>query len=79
MSRQGNCWDNAPIERFFRSSKTEWMPTTGWRSFDEAKVAVSRYITGYYSLLRSHTFNGGLTPTAAEATFENDLLTCNQI
>jgi putative transposase len=69
------------MERFFRSLKTEWMPTTGWRSFDEAKVAVSRYITGYYSLLRPHTFNGGLTSAAAEAEamFEDSLLTCDQI
>ena len=57
MSRQGNCWENAPVERFFRSLKTEWMPTTGWRSFEDAKVAVSRYITGYYRFLRPHTFN----------------------
>ncbi|EIG83049.1 hypothetical protein EC12741_B0014 [Escherichia coli 1.2741] len=26
MSRRGNCWDNSPIERFFRSLKNEWMP-----------------------------------------------------
>ena len=43
----GQGWDNAPMERFFRSLKTEWLPTIGWRSFDEAKVAVSRYMTGY--------------------------------
>ncbi len=24
LSRRGNCWDNAPMERFFRSFKTEW-------------------------------------------------------
>jgi putative transposase len=33
MSRRGNCWDNSPMERFFRSLKTEWIPTTGYRSF----------------------------------------------
>ena len=27
MSRRGNCWDNAPMERVFRSLKTEWIPT----------------------------------------------------
>ena len=27
MSRRGNCWDNAPMERFFRSLKTEWVTT----------------------------------------------------
>ena len=29
MSRRGNCWDNSPIERFFRSLKTEWVPEIG--------------------------------------------------
>ena len=29
MSRRGNCWDNAPMERFFRSLKTEWVPKAG--------------------------------------------------
>ena len=65
MNRRGNCWNNAPMERFFRSSKPEWMPSAGWCSFDEGKVAANRYITGYNSLLRPHTFYGGLTPTAA--------------
>lgn len=79
MSRRRNCWDNTPMERFFRSLKTEWMPTTGWQSFDDTKAVVSRYITGYYYLLRPHTFNGGLTPTTAEAMFEHNLLTCDQV
>ncbi|GCU98667.1 hypothetical protein HmCmsJML035_02984 [Escherichia coli] len=26
MSRRGSCWDNSPMERFFRSLKNEWMP-----------------------------------------------------
>ncbi len=36
MSRKGNCWDNAPTERFFRSFKTEWMPKYGYTSQAEA-------------------------------------------
>lgn len=70
MSRRGNCWDNAPMERFFRSFKTEWMPSTGYRYFEEARFEVLRYIAGYYSSKRPHTFNGGLTPAAAEAEFK---------
>ena len=31
MSRRGNCWNNMPMERFFRSLKTEWIPTAGYR------------------------------------------------
>lgn len=42
MSRRGNSWDNAPMERFFRSLKTEWMPTKGYNSFNEAQSAVIR-------------------------------------
>lgn len=36
LSRRGNCWDNSPMERFFRSLKTEWVPASGYRSLDEA-------------------------------------------
>ncbi|REG81980.1 putative transposase [Marinomonas pollencensis] len=52
MSRRGNCWDNAPMERFFRSCKTEWIPELGYRTFLEAKHAVTDYIVGYYSQIR---------------------------
>jgi putative transposase len=69
LSRRGNCWDNAPMERFFRSLKTEWVPNLGYHSFNEAKVQVYRYITGYYNTVRPHRFNGGLTPTKAEALY----------
>ena len=46
MSRRGNCWDNAPTERFFRSFKTEWMPKGGYEDIAEAKGAISSYIWG---------------------------------
>ena len=32
MSRRGNCWDNSPMERFFRSLKNEWMPVVGYEA-----------------------------------------------
>ncbi|MGL5728609.1 MAG: IS3 family transposase [Plesiomonas sp.] len=66
LSRRGNCWDNAPMERFFRSLKTEWVPTIGYRSFAEAQQEIIRYIIGYYSQLRPHQYNGGLTPNESE-------------
>jgi len=69
MSRRGNCWDNAPMERFFRSFKSEWMPTVGYNSFNEAKAAVINYITGYYSNVRPHGHNGGLTPNESERRY----------
>lgn len=69
MSRRGNCWDNAPMERFFRSLKTEWIPTIGYRSFKEAKIDITKYIIGYYSQVRPHQHNGGLTPNESEKRY----------
>ncbi len=66
MSRRGNCWDNAPMERFFRSLKTEWVPTLGYRNLQEAELSIKDYILGYYCETRPHSYNGGLTPAGAE-------------
>lgn len=69
MSRRGNCWDNAPMERFFRSLKTEWVPTSGYRNFTEAKHSITDYIVGYYSQIRPHQHNNGLSPNIAEREY----------
>jgi transposase InsO family protein len=39
---------NAPMERFFGSLKSEWIPETGYCSFEEAESDVLRYLTHYY-------------------------------
>lgn len=69
MSRRGNCWDNAPMERLFRSLKTEWMPKYGYSNFTEAHHSITNYLTGYYSQLRPHQHNKGKTPNEAERLF----------
>ncbi|WP_409274757.1 IS3 family transposase [Providencia rustigianii] len=69
LSRRGNCWDNSPMERFFRSLKHEWMPSMGYESLKEAEHRIIRYITGYYSGIRPHWYNGGLTPNESERLF----------
>lgn len=71
MSRRGNCWDNAPTERFFRSFKTEWMPKSGYENIFEAKSAIADYIWGYYQTVRPHTFNNYLTPLEKEKRYFN--------
>ena len=78
LSRRGNCWDNAPMERFFRSFKAEWMPTVGYRSFAEAQQEVIRYIIGYYNQLRPHQYNAGLAPNKSEKLYwENSKTVAN--
>ncbi len=49
MSRRGNCWDNAPMERLFRSLKSELLPATGYMSVREAKQDISYYLMNYYN------------------------------
>ena len=54
------------MERVFRSFKSEWMPSEGYRSFSEAKKDISYYLMDYYNWYRPHQRNGGMTPTAVE-------------
>ncbi|CAQ81316.1 transposase [Aliivibrio salmonicida LFI1238] len=69
MSRRGNCWDNSPMERFFRSLKSEWVPKNGYKSFAEAKHSITKYIIGYFSSTRPHQHNDGLPPNLAEQQY----------
>ena len=66
MSRRGNCWDNAPMERLLRSLKSEWVPATGYTSLTDAKQDIGQYLMGYYNWQRPHQYNGGLPPAEAE-------------
>jgi transposase InsO family protein len=66
MSRRGNCWDNAPMERVFRSLKTEWMPAQGYETLEAATKDVSEYLMTYYNTQRPHSYNNGLPPAVAE-------------
>lgn len=74
MSRRGNCWDNAPTERFFKSFKTEWMPKGGYEDIAEASSAISDYIWGYYQTVRPHSFNNYLPPAEKERRYFNQNL-----
>ncbi|WP_139192743.1 integrase core domain-containing protein, partial [Pseudomonas sp. NFIX28] len=65
MSRKGECWDNAPMERFFGSLKSEWVPETGYDSEHEARVDVQRYVTRY-NTIRPHSYNDYWSPIARE-------------
>lgn len=66
MSRRGNCWDNAVMERFFRSFKTEWMPKQLYTAYANAESDIAHYMH-YYNYQRGHSYNQYLTPAAAEA------------
>lgn len=66
MSRSGNCWDNAAMESFFSSLKTERTARKTYRTRDEAKADVFDYIERFYNPRRRHSTLGYLSPIAFE-------------
>lgn len=59
MSRRGNCWDNSPMERFFRSLKTELVPKLGYSSLDQAKTAIWGFSKPLAKITRPLQFGTG--------------------
>src|SRR4051794_1920154 len=70
MSRRGNCLDNAPMESFFASLKTERIHEAQFRTRAEARAAVFEYIEVFYNRQRLHSALGYRTPTEARASME---------
>lgn len=65
MSRKGNCWDNAPTERFFSSLKREWLAGIRYQTREEVIQDVQDYMA-YYNSCRLHTTLGNMTPQEFE-------------
>src|SRR6202142_60896 len=66
MSRSGNVWDNAAMESFFSSLKTEGTEREMNRSRDEAKADVFDYIERFYNPKRRHSTIGYNSPVEFE-------------
>ena len=66
MSRSGNVWDNAAMESFFSSLKTERTARKTYRTRDEAKADVFDYIECFYNPKRRHSTIGHLSPVEFE-------------
>lgn len=65
-SRRGNCWDNAVMERFFGSLKSEWLKERCYENVESAAHDITKYIIEYYNMWRPHTHLGGLSPNEYE-------------
>lgn len=66
MSRAGDCWDNAAMESFFHSLKTECTHHERYMTRDEAKKSVFDYIEVFYNRRRRHSFLGYKSPEQFE-------------
>jgi len=66
MSRKGNCWDNAVMERFFGSLKSERTDGITYLTRQQAKNDVIEYIEMFYNTDRLHSTLGYLSPVVFE-------------
>jgi len=71
MSRKGNCWDNACVESFFHSLKTEELYFHTLDSIGKAKSIIFQYIEIFYNRKRLHSYLGYRNPEEFE---KNSLL-----
>jgi len=62
MSRNGNCWDNAVMESFYRSIKTELIHHEDFQTRDESRRAIFEYIEVFYNRQRRHSTLGYVSP-----------------
>jgi transposase InsO family protein len=68
MSRKGNCWDNSPTERFFRSLKHEQLNYEKFKNQHTAKLSVIDYLA-FYNGRRSHSTLDYQSPLEFEREF----------
>lgn len=69
MSRKGNCYDNACMESFFGTLKTELIYLTRFKTRAEARLAVFDYIEVFYNRTRLHSKLGYKSPVDFERSF----------
>ncbi len=74
MSRKGDPWDNAMMESFFGSLKTEWIDT-GYATEAQARMEVFKYIEMFYNPTRRHSALDYLSPAEYERRYEAGQLT----
>ena len=68
MSRKGNCWDNAPVESFFKTLKSELTRKINSKRLDllELKRECFDYIEGFYNTRRIHSSLDNKSPEKYE-------------
>lgn len=66
MSRKGNCWDNAPMESFFSTLKTECVAGRTFLARTQAKREIFEYIEVFYNRKRRHSSLDSMSPSDYE-------------
>jgi putative transposase len=69
MSRRGNCYDNAVVESFFGTLKTELIHHHTYATRNQARLALFEYLEVFYNRKRRHSALDYRSPAEYEATF----------
>ena len=72
MSRKGNCWDNAPMESFFGTLKTESLHHYRFTTREQARQTIFEYIEVFYNRIRRHAKIGNQIPADFAKQFYAD-------
>ena len=72
MSGKGHCYDNAVVESFFHTLKTEHVFFERYRTREEAMVSLFEYIETFYNRKRRHSTLGYLSPEEFEQKNEKE-------
>lgn len=67
MSRRANCWDNAVVESFFHTLKTELVHHRRYRTRAEAKHDIFEWLEAFSNRVRRHSTLGYRSPAEFEA------------
>ena len=70
MGSRGDAYDNAAAESFMATIKTELVHRSRFKTKDEARLAIFRYIEGFYNPLRRHSALGHKSPAEYERMLE---------
>ena len=66
MSRKGDCWDNAVMESFFATLKTELIYQERFATKEDARLKIFDYIEVFYNRKRRHSSLGSKSPANFE-------------
>jgi transposase InsO family protein len=66
QSRKANCWDNACVESFFHTLKTEMIYHEDFETRDEARRAIFEWVEAFYNRQRIHSTLGYKSPVDFE-------------
>lgn len=67
MSRKADCWDNAPMESFFHTLKTELVVHCDYKTREQARSSLFEYMEVFYNRQRRHSTLDYQTPLEFEA------------